>query len=262
MSELTCWALLREAKVEHDPCLNVTHCGYLLAITHSTQFKWNQASTSVLKWRSLYRKITLFSLFFYGDLLLMHRIKLIHRDLAHVLSKARCLPSTIVRLLLTLINVAYFSIPVLIVIKLSNLSILYLYERPDLNGKVSPSIPFSSHICGSKIRNLIKFYFLSFSLHNVEVFYWCGEKQWGQGRALWWQKCIFNACEWMSPHIPQQQALHWMAAVTWLFSLLITALCLLTMDRVIFLPQMGGGSLPWQIVFFKEILLTWIWYKA
>ena len=30
----------------------------------------------------------------------------------------------------------------------------------------------------------------------------------------------------MAPHIPQQQALHWMAALTRLFSLLITALCL------------------------------------
>ena len=84
-------------------------------------------------------------------------------------------------------------------------------------------------------------FFLSCPLQNVEVFYWCGEKQWGQGRALWWQKCIFNPCEWMVPHIPQQQALYWMAALTRLFSLLITALCLFTMDIVIYLHQLSEG---------------------
>ena len=84
-------------------------------------------------------------------------------------------------------------------------------------------------------------FFLSCPLQNVEVFYWRGEKQWGQGRALWWQKCIFNPCEWMVPHIPQQQALYWMAALTRLFSLLITALCLFTTDIVIYLHQLSGG---------------------
>lgn len=48
--------------------------------------------------------------------------------------------------------------------------------------------------------------------------------------------------EW-SPHIPQQQALRWMAALTRLFSLLITGLCLLTMDTVIYLHRLRGGSL-------------------
>lgn len=46
--------------------------------------------------------------------------------------------------------------------------------------------------------------------------------------------------EW-SPHIPQQQALCWMAALTRLFSLLITGLCLLTMDTVIYLHHLRGG---------------------
>lgn len=95
------------------------------------------------------------------------------------------------------------------------------------------------------VKLAIKFFFLEWgfvlSLQSVEVFYWCGEKQWGQGRALWWQKCIFNPCEWMAPHIPQQQALYWMAALTRLFSLLITALCLFTMYRVIYLHHTGGG---------------------
>lgn len=45
----------------------------------------------------------------------------------------------------------------------------------------------------------------------------------------------------MAPHIPQQQALYWMAALTRLFSLLITALCLFTMDIVIYLHQLRGG---------------------
>lgn len=92
-----------------------------------------------------------------------------------------------------------------------------------------------SHICGCKISKFIFFPSFLSSFQNVEVFSWCGEKQWGQGRALWWQKCIFNPCEWMVPHIPQHQALDWMAALTRLFSLLITALCLFTMDLVIYL---------------------------
>lgn len=98
---------------------------------------------------------------------------------------------------------------------------------------------FFTCICRSKISNFI---FFVFSPQNVEVFYWCGEKQWAQGRALWWQKCIFNPCEWMAPHIPQQQALYWMAALTRLFSLLITALCLFTMDIVIYLHQLSSGG--------------------
>lgn len=103
----------------------------------------------------------------------------------------------------------------------------------------APHLFFFSCICRSKISNFI---FFVLSPQNVEVFYWCGQKQWGQGRALWWQKCIFNPCEWMAPHIPQQQALYWMAALTRLFSLLITALCLFTMDIVIYLHQLREGG--------------------
>lgn len=54
------------------------------------------------------------------------------------------------------------------------------------------------------------------------------------------RNAFFNACEWMAPHIPQQQALRWMAALTRLFSLLTTALCLLATDRIIYLPDERG----------------------
>lgn len=132
---------------------------------------------------------------------------------------------------------------------------LYLFQRLDflyyfffffLHTLSKSPLPSFSCICGSKISNFI-FFFVS-SLYYVEVFYWCGEKQWGQGRALWWQKCIFNPCEWMAPHIPQQQALCWMAALTRLFSLLITALCLFTTDIVIYLQRLRGRG-------FKTIMI-------
>lgn len=54
------------------------------------------------------------------------------------------------------------------------------------------------------------------------------------------RNAFFNACEWMAPHIPQQQALCWMAALTRLFSLLTAALCLLATDRIIYLPNERG----------------------
>lgn len=115
MSEITCWALLREAKVEHELCLNVNHCGYLSAITYSMWFKVTQVSTLVLKWQSLYRKMRFFFalFFFFENLLLMHHInKLIHRDLTRDLSKACCigLPSTIVRLFIHEINASHIEL--------------------------------------------------------------------------------------------------------------------------------------------------------
>lgn len=144
----------------------------------------------------------------------------------------------------------------LIVIKLSTLPWLFISSKDltflrSLTTPPSPP-PFFPVSVGVKLA----IYFLVFSLQNVEVFYWCGEKQWGQGRALWWQKCIFNPCEWMAPHIPQQQALYWMAALTRLFSLLITALCLFTMDIVIYLYQLRGGVQQYK----DSIIGDFFWY--
>lgn len=192
-----------------------------------------------------------------------HIHKRIPRELTHDSSEAFCiwLPSTIVPLFIHCINAAYIwllSIGLFVFCKQLVCLLFHprAYHDQTFNSttdslslpktwlfcKVPPPLllPPPPSICRSKIS---KFIFLVFSLQNVEVFYWCGEKQWGQGRALWWQKCIFNPCEWMAPHIPQQQALYWMAALTRLFSLLITALCLFTMDIVIYLHQLRGGGL-------------------
>lgn len=213
-----------------------------------------------------------------------HIHKLILWELTHDSSEAFCiwLPSTIVPLFIHWISASYIqllsiglfvfckqlvcllfhSIPLLIMTKLSTLPWLFISrlfcEVPPPPLRRRPPSHFSACICGSKISNFI---FFVVSLQNVEVFYWCGEKQWAQGRALWWQKCIFNPCEWMAPHIPQQQALYWMAALTRLFSLLITALCLFTMDIVIYLHQVRGGSPLYTLChrrFLKEISLSWI----
>lgn len=196
-----------------------------------------------------------------------HIHKLILWELAHDSSEAFCiwLPSTIVPLFMHWINASYIQLlsiglfvfckrpvcllfhPLLIAIKLSTLPRLFIsWLFCEVNPPPPRRLPshFSPCICGSKISNFI---FFVFSPQNVEVFYWCGEKQWAQGTALWWQKCIFNPCEWMEPHIPQQQALCWMAALTRLFSLLITALCLFTMDIVIYLHQLRGGSPPYRL---------------
>lgn len=199
---------------------------------------------------------------FLEGLLLMPHINKLTLSRAHTrLEEACCiwLPFTIVPLFIHWINASYIQLLSIGLFVFCNQLVCLLfhphaYLDQTFNSTMTLSplktwlffakfTPPPSHFfpLSVGVKLVISIFFFVFSPQNVEVFYWCGEKQWGQGRALWWQKCIFNACEWMAPHIPQQQALHWMAALTRLFSLLITALCLLTMDIVIYLHQLRGG---------------------
>lgn len=77
-------------------------------------------------------------------------------------------------------------------------SAVTLVSSKDLPAFVLLSIPFFFPQ-SMGVKWVASFIFLSFPIRIGEVFYRLGEKQWGQGRALWWQKCIFNACEWMEP---------------------------------------------------------------
>lgn len=132
---------------------------------------------------------------------------------------------------------------------------LFLWTTP------CPTHPPTCHYppsrCGSKINNFIFFLSLDFTMwkcfigvvkNNEDKAGLCG------GRNAF----LTHVNEWC---LTFHSSRPWMAALTWLFSLLITALCLFTMDIVIYLHQLRGGSLCHSRIVFGDILEIWdqIW---